>query len=344
MDNPPPELPDHLQLDNNPAMQPFAWNPYNLIENRCVTTGLPSSPLRSSFNPSGGIFNFAVQPPVDTTSYESQLWQRLQALSGYSSPTLYPYALPQPIPFLPASLYGQSLLNNNYTLQPPPQKKIINPAQVASLRNSYPGSTGTDLMISSNRNSEPRQLPSTPQYQASPVFQYSVPLQQKFQHESLQLQNDLNMPGQYQNVGLQQTQIVGSNSAQTVNSGTSSYPQAKATQSPSVANLKIIQNQREKSPNPSTSSRAESAHFIKPLPQMGTLTTTDADGRLRVIVPVPSDGAEDCRDLLANLKIGNTLRPSNGPAITRTTSERVPNRSELMSQVQRTIWARHTTK
>nr|XP_018901365.1 PREDICTED: carboxyl-terminal PDZ ligand of neuronal nitric oxide synthase protein isoform X1 [Bemisia tabaci] len=34
----------------------------------------------------------------------------------------------------------------------------------------------------------------------------------------------------------------------------------------------------------------------------------------------------------------------NGPFITRSTSEKVPNRSELMSQVQRTMWARHTTK
>lgn len=35
---------------------------------------------------------------------------------------------------------------------------------------------------------------------------------------------------------------------------------------------------------------------------------------------------------------------SNGPYITRSTSEKVPNRSEMMLQVQRTAWARHTTK
>ncbi|PNF38859.1 hypothetical protein B7P43_G10202 [Cryptotermes secundus] len=36
---------------------------------------------------------------------------------------------------------------------------------------------------------------------------------------------------------------------------------------------------------------------------------------------------------------------ANGPPfITRSTSEKVPNRSELMSHVQRTAWARHTTK
>ena len=36
--------------------------------------------------------------------------------------------------------------------------------------------------------------------------------------------------------------------------------------------------------------------------------------------------------------------PNGPPFITRSTSEKVPNRSELMSQVQRTAWARHTTK
>ena len=34
----------------------------------------------------------------------------------------------------------------------------------------------------------------------------------------------------------------------------------------------------------------------------------------------------------------------NGPYVTRTASEKVPNRSELMLQVQREAWARHTTK
>lgn len=33
-----------------------------------------------------------------------------------------------------------------------------------------------------------------------------------------------------------------------------------------------------------------------------------------------------------------------GPPPSRTTSARLPSRSELMSQVQRTTWARHTTK
>lgn len=83
--------------------------------------------------------------------------------------------------------------------------------------------------------------------------------------------------------------------------------------------------------------------FIKPLSQLGTLTTTDVQGRVRVIVPIPSqsqNGDDDAGNLLSTLRVGDDVRPQ----ITRSTSEKVPNRSELMSQVQRTAWARHTTK
>lgn len=40
---------------------------------------------------------------------------------------------------------------------------------------------------------------------------------------------------------------------------------------------------------------------------------------------------------------GGALR-RNGPFITRSTSEKVPHRNEILAQVQRTAWARHTTK
>lgn len=52
---------------------------------------------------------------------------------------------------------------------------------------------------------------------------------------------------------------------------------------------------------------------------------------------VPGTGGEDQYKR-------NSQCLSNGPYITRSTSEKVPNRSELMMQVQRTAWARHTTK
>lgn len=104
-------------------------------------------------------------------------------------------------------------------------------------------------------------------------------------------------------------------------------------------NPTVIENQESLSNRSSSDSETQ---FIKPLAQVGTLTTTDSDGRVRVIVPVPS-GAEDAGDLLRALRLGDEF-PRNVTSIQRSTSEKVPNRSELMSQVQRTAWARHTTK
>lgn len=104
-----------------------------------------------------------------------------------------------------------------------------------------------------------------------------------------------------------------------------------------------VQSSNQQSPQVSPQGERKEPHYIKPLSQMGTLTTTDIDGRLRVIVPVPAN-ADDAGSLLASLRLGEDIRPANIPTITRSTSEKVPNRSELMSQVQRTAWARHTTK
>lgn len=102
--------------------------------------------------------------------------------------------------------------------------------------------------------------------------------------------------------------------------------------------------QTSSTPSPQQQNERAEAQFIKPLPQIGTLTTTDADGRVRVIVPVPSNPSQNAENLMASLRLTDELRPFNGPGITRSTSEKVPHRSELMSQVQRTAWARHTTK
>ncbi|KFB42464.1 hypothetical protein ZHAS_00010185 [Anopheles sinensis] len=167
-----------------------------------------------------------------------------------------------------------------------------------------------------------------------------------------------------------------------------------------------------------------SSQFIKPLSQVGTLTTIDTDGKVKVIVPmnpnevagqqqqqldipagVPSRKSASFSELptgsagasgaggsmggssgtsgtvsqegstrnvsilkdttrsnyydksktsipsLVTLKVtdesGTTVTrklPATPSFITRSTSEKVPNRSQIMSQVQRTQWARHTTK
>ncbi|XP_059472266.1 carboxyl-terminal PDZ ligand of neuronal nitric oxide synthase protein isoform X2 [Neocloeon triangulifer] len=114
-------------------------------------------------------------------------------------------------------------------------------------------------------------------------------------------------------------------------------------------------------PGTTAAAAAEQTQFIRPLSQVGTLTTTDMEGRVKVIVPVEDNATSDRpQDLVAAfgmmrvaagpssdeaspamLRRGNV---SGVPVITRSTSEKVPNRSELMSQVTRAAWARHTTK
>lgn len=139
----------------------------------------------------------------------------------------------------------------------------------------------------------------------------------------------------------------------------------------------------------STPQDEDSPNFIRPLSQVGTLTTTDHDGRTRVIVPVPMDDdaapaaprlnpppagskgkqaaqpaqaasgggtakrqQQQLAAAMATLEApppgpGGGMRrlaPGGPPFITRSTSEKVPNRSELMTQVTRAAWARHTTK
>ncbi|KAJ8983927.1 hypothetical protein NQ317_012147, partial [Molorchus minor] len=300
VDNYKSDISESASLDNSPVLKALGLNTQGLIENRVATSCLPPSPLRNAYNPTGSAFNFTY-PPVDTTSYESQLLQRLQALNTYNPPSPFPYGFSQTLPFLSPSLYNQSLLNNNYTLQPPPQKNV--PQSPLSMRHSYAGNMETESQLNSTRDSEHRQTCTHNQFQT--------------QHNATNY--------------LQSRQY-----------------QREPKQNPSNQHLQVEENsyqQRSVSPAPQNSPKNErQSQFIKPLAQMGTLTTTDSEGRVRVIVPVPSRSNEDTDPVLSNLRISDDFRLLNGPPITRSTSEKVPNRSELMSQVQRTAWARHTTK
>lgn len=115
-----------------------------------------------------------------------------------------------------------------------------------------------------------------------------------------------------------------------------------------------------KDSSPEGSSSDEGAPFIMPLSHNCTLTATGEDGRVRLIVPVsPSESASDVVESQAEAQAssqgasGLTLRVPGqdrpgallAPAapITRTTSEKVPNRSEMMTAL-RSQWTRHTTK
>ncbi|CAH0684648.1 unnamed protein product [Chilo suppressalis] len=105
-----------------------------------------------------------------------------------------------------------------------------------------------------------------------------------------------------------------------------------------------------KDSTPEAFSSDEGVAFIMPLSHNGTLTATGDDGRVRLIVPVsPSGSTSDIGDIPnetqsysgVTLKVPERLSPA--APITRTTSEKVPNRSEMMTAL-RSQWTRHTTK
>lgn len=98
----------------------------------------------------------------------------------------------------------------------------------------------------------------------------------------------------------------------------------------------------------------EDVAFIKPLSHNATLTATGEDGKVRLIVPVsPTSSTTNMvpKETSTQKKSSQTLKvpgaentvPTSQGAITRTTSEKVPNRSEMMTAL-RAQWTRHTTK
>lgn len=84
----------------------------------------------------------------------------------------------------------------------------------------------------------------------------------------------------------------------------------------------------------------------------GTLTLQKPPTQPKALTPILSRGEKKAQGNTVTLKVtdeaGNVTNQRKLPAqpsfITRSTSEKVPNRSQMMSHVQRTQWARHTTK
>lgn len=84
----------------------------------------------------------------------------------------------------------------------------------------------------------------------------------------------------------------------------------------------------------------------------GTMTLQRPPNQQRALTPILSRGEKKAQGNTVTLKVtdeaGNITNQRKLPAqpsfITRSTSEKVPNRSQMMSHVQRTQWARHTTK
>jgi len=155
----------------------------------------------------------------------------------------------------------------------------------------------------------------------------------------------------------------------------------RVSQAPSYTGSPVLsQHLRQMTLQPDTqgSGEEEPTQFIRPLSHSGSDSggRTEDMPRLDPPPPGPNKRQQQSQDsavaqtssLAASKKEQNqlaaalssmvSLRVSGGedsankrgglangpPFITRSTSEKVPNRSELMSQVQRTAWARHTTK
>jgi carboxyl-terminal PDZ ligand of neuronal nitric oxide synthase protein len=150
----------------------------------------------------------------------------------------------------------------------------------------------------------------------------------------------------------------------------------RVSQTPSYTSSPVLsQRSRQAAPQPDTqaSGEEEPTQFIRPLSHSGSDSGGRTEETLRLDPPPPAANKrqqqnqdsgnaqvnkKDQNQLAATLSSMVSLRVSGGedstnrrgglsngpPFITRSTSEKVPNRSELMSQVQRTAWARHTTK
>lgn len=204
------------------------------------------------------------------------------------------------------------------------------------------------------------------------VFNFGLPDQQ-FQSQLLQRLQNINSPPyrpqQYSSNVYQQLSGLYAQQNNQPQVSPSQQFNFRVSQASSYTGSPVLQHRQTES--------EESPQFIRPLSQAGTITTTEADGRTRVIVGADEDGKSTPRldpppkgnkkkeptspakrqqnqlaAALSTLRVSpadDDKKPSsslvqNGPFITRSTSEKVPNRSELMSQVQRTAWARHTTK
>lgn len=159
----------------------------------------------------------------------------------------------------------------------------------------------------------------------------------------------------------------------------SSSPMLDNNHSSLCLNVSVEKNLDRKSP--SRGDASPNGQFIRPIsstPHGNSMSMIDSDGKLK-IVPMSASVSETRLNALPSSSSSTSIASSSGTIrksdkrvtlpdftlkitdecgnitnarklsatpsfITRSTSEKVPNRSQLMSEVQRTAWARHTTK
>lgn len=146
-------------------------------------------------------------------------------------------------------------------------------------------------------------------------------------------------------------------------------------------NVSVEKNLDRKSP--CRGEPSPNGQFIRPISTtphgMSTTSMIDTDGKLKITLPMSATASESRLNSMPSSTSSTSIASSSGTIrkndkrvtlpdftlkitdecgnitnarklsatpsfITRSTSEKVPNRSQLMSEVQRTAWARHTTK
>ncbi|XP_072397005.1 uncharacterized protein [Diabrotica undecimpunctata] len=318
------DSPDMYEYADSPKANPLGFNTSGSVDNRPATSYPPTSPLRTSFNPGGNLFNFSYPPTMDAAAFENQLIQKLQALSNFQPTTPFQYPSSQSMPFLLQSLYSPPLMNNTYTLQNPPHKNM-------QLFMGKP--------VGAGRHSEPRQLnptyfnpnqspPSKKEDYHNP--QYGTLRQQNYGAQNSQSNNDTYQQKDPDSPLYQK--IIPKKEQEEIKQVRLQHNQRESSPNPiyqtiipkkdlsNGKHIKIQQNEslkRESSPRPQEGDR-NSGHFIRPHSQVGTLTTTDADGRLRVIVPVLSGSKEDISESFSNLRTDDKYKGT----LSRTYSDR----------------------
>jgi len=79
-------------------------------------------------------------------------------------------------------------------------------------------------------------------------------------------------------------------------------------------------------------------------PPQGRRTDNKALKKTSPVSSATNQGMPDNKSSMQNSRNLATILRTSGPPPSRTTSARLPSRNDLMSEMQRTTWARHTTK
>ncbi|XP_021914755.1 capon-like protein isoform X2 [Zootermopsis nevadensis] len=269
-------------------------------------------------------------------------------------------------------------------LQVPQQPQASSLIENHSTTTTYvPGSPQQRHSLLQHQNSSPGIFAlGFPTTACTPDQQFQHQLLQRLQCLSGTYQNPVRPPQQQQQFSLvsptsvyQQPGLAGLYAPQQQTQISPTQLGYHVSQAPSYSSSPVLSQRSRQMTlqlNPQAAGEEESTQFIRPLSHSGS----DSGGRseeMPHLDPPPGSvkrqqqnkdsgsaqtSKKEQNQLSAALSSMVSLRVSgvddsgskrgglaNGPPfITRSTSEKVPNRSELMSQVQRTAWARHTTK